>query len=119
MVIRVANIEKPIIIQKPLGLVLKATGTFIPQKLASMVGMDNMMVMAAKNFITKFTLLLIMLAKPSIMPSKIERCISTISIACLFSIITSSIKSSSSKVSFKNLAEVWFFKTLNNFKTTK
>ena len=113
---RVASIDSPITIQKPFGLVENVTGTFIPQKLANIVGIDKMIVMAAKNFITKFRLLLIMLAKPSIIPSKIERCISTISIACLFSIITSSSKSSSSVLNLVSLAEAGFFKMRNSFK---
>ena len=62
MVAMVAIADIPITTQKPFGLPLNATGTFIPQKLASMVGMDKIMVMAAKNFITKFTLLLMILA---------------------------------------------------------
>ena len=65
----VAIADKPITTQKPFGLALNATGTFIPHKLASMVGIERIIVMAAKNFITRFTLLLMILAKPSIMPS--------------------------------------------------
>lgn len=119
MVEMVAVADNPITTQKPFGLSANATGTFIPQKDANIVGMDKIIVMAAKNFITKFTLLLMMLAKPSIMPSKMERCISTISIACLFSIITSSKKSASSVLKLANFATDGERIRRNNFNKTK
>ena len=119
MVEMVAMADKPITIQNPFGLPANATGTFIPQNEANIVGMDKIIVIAAKNFITKFTLLLMMLAKPSIIPSKMERCISTISIACLFSIITSSKKSESSALKLANFATDGVRIKRNNFNNTK
>ena len=74
----------------------KGRGTLTPQRLKIVVGTDKIMVMEAKNFITMFRLFEIMEAKVSDIFMRMLEYISTISMACLFSIITSSSKSSSS-----------------------
>ena len=72
------------------------TGTFMPKKLDTTVGIAMMIVMAAKNFMTRFWLFEIMDENVSAMRARILLYISTISRACLFSMMTSSKRSSSS-----------------------
>ena len=63
----------PITAQKPQIVPANGTPTFMPQMDAIMVGMVRIMVIAAKNFITVFWLLLITLANASIVPDMISR----------------------------------------------
>ena len=70
--------------------------TLVPQREKIIVGTDKIMVKAAKSFITSFRLLEITDVNAFIMFMRILVYISTISIACLFSMITSSKRSSSS-----------------------
>ena len=44
----------PIMYKNPLPFSSKGTGTFMPKKLDTTVGIARMMVMAARNFITRF-----------------------------------------------------------------
>ena len=82
--------------QKPNSVSRKGIDTFMPQKLAIMVGIARRIVMDARNFITMLRLLEMTEAKASIMLLKMLEYISTISMACLFSMMTSSRRSSSS-----------------------
>ena len=54
-------------IRNPKGFSAKGTGTFMPHKPLMSVGIAKIMVTDAKNFMTRFRLLLMMLAKTSIM----------------------------------------------------
>ena len=45
----VAKADMAITIRKPYGFPAPGTGTFIPQKLANMVGIERIIVIAAKN----------------------------------------------------------------------
>ena len=65
----------------PYSLSAKGTGTFIPQKLESIVGIARIIVTDAKNRITKLRLLEIIEANTSNIPVNICVYISTISIA--------------------------------------
>ena len=68
----------------------------MPHRLKMIVGTASMIVMEARNFMTKFRLLEMMDAKVSDIFMRMLEYISTISIACLFSMMTSSRRSSSS-----------------------
>ena len=63
----------PITIQKPIGLPVNGTGTFIPQNDANKVGIAMMIVMEANSFITMFRLFEIMDANVVIVPETIFR----------------------------------------------
>ena len=56
------------IIKNALGLFANGISTFIPKKLATMVGIDKTIVIDAKNFMTIFRLLEMIEAKASIVP---------------------------------------------------
>ena len=56
------------IIAKAWGLCSKGTSTFIPKKLATIVGIDRMIVTEVRNFITIFKLLEMTDAYASIVP---------------------------------------------------
>ena len=58
-------------IKNPYGECANGTGTFIPQKLAIIVGIDITIVMIARTFITMFRLFEITAAYASIVPLKI------------------------------------------------
>lgn len=75
---------------------VNGTGTLTPHKLKIAVGTAKIIVTAARSFMTMFKLLEIIELNAFIMFIKMLEYISTISMACLFSIITSSNKSSSS-----------------------
>ena len=68
----------------------------MPKKLVTMVGMLSTMVMEARNFMTTFRLLEMIDAKASIMELRMPLLMAVISMACWFSVITSSSRSSSS-----------------------
>lgn len=55
-------------IKKASGLFANGISTFIPKKLATMVGIDKTIVIDAKNFMTIFKLLEMIEAKASIVP---------------------------------------------------
>lgn len=105
-----ANIEEAIAIittrKNDSGFVSKSpNGTFIPIKLATIVGIDITIVNPAKNFIILFKLFDIIVPKTSIVLLKMLLYILAISIACLFSIITSSKTSISS--SYKGIRSIF------------
>ena len=89
----------PKTIKKPEATSANGTGTFMPHRPEISVGIDRMMVTEARNRITRFRLLLMMEANTSIMLCKMWLYISTISMACLYSTMTSSSRSSSSSYS--------------------
>lgn len=68
--LEIAN-EIAMIIMKACGCPDSGTGTFIPKKLAIMVGIVKTIVIEVKNFMTMFKLLEITEAKASIVPLKI------------------------------------------------
>ena len=57
-------------IKNPIGWDAQGTGTFIPKKLAIIVGIAITIVTEARNFMTMFRLLEITEAKASIMPAR-------------------------------------------------
>jgi hypothetical protein len=69
--------------------------TFIPKKLATMVGRLSTIVIEARSFMTLFRLLEMIEAKASIMLLRMLLVMLVISIACWFSVNTSSSRSSS------------------------
>lgn len=90
--------DAPRIIQNPKGEF--ANGIFImfiPKKLENMVGIAINIVIEVNSFITMFRLFDIMEANASMVPLNIPEYMLAISMACLFSIRTSSSKSSSSE----------------------
>ena len=60
---KAARMDSVIMIKKPHGVCPKGTTTFIPQKVPSIVGIERIIVIAAKNFIITLTLLLMIDAK--------------------------------------------------------